>query len=116
MCGVKGAGAWPAVINFTSSPDVNQIYSVHRHGDNDNFTIYFNTTASRTLHAKILDYECDTYFPEPTNSPADGLKRQYSRNAPTLLNSCTENLLLDVQCKIVYLDFVYVLKSVNKQF
>ena len=99
---MRGAGAWPAAVNFTSFPDVNQIYRVYYQSINydNNFTVIYMSTANRTLNAKILDYKCDTYFPEPTILPGDSDNRYYSRNAPAFSDSCNENLLLDVQCKI----------------
>ena len=103
LCDVSGSGAWLPTVNFTSFPDVEQTYSVYYDDVSDKtpkYGITYNLTANRTLNEVILDYQCETYFPEPNFLPADVHNRHYSRVAPVFMDSCSDILLMDVQCKI----------------
>ena len=99
LCGVRGAGAWYPVINATFQ-DVQQSYRTpYIDTSEQTFAVNFSLTANRTLNDKSLSYECSTYFLEPNSLPEDAYNRQYAVNAPIFSDSCSSNLLMDVQCK-----------------
>ena len=99
LCGVRGAGAWYPVINATFQ-DVQQSYlTPYTDNSEQTFAVNFSLTADRTLNNETLNYECSTYFLEPNFSSKDTNNRQYAVNAPVFSDSCSGNLLMDVQCK-----------------
>ena len=98
LCGVRGAGAWPPVINATFL-DVERDHIVfYNDTSNDLFALNFSIKANRTLNNEILNFSCDTYFPAPNSLPQNTYNRHHSNNAPKFLDSCNEVLLMDIQC------------------